>query len=73
MTVVIVAGQVLRSTSRAVARYFEIACLFARGPVHIRRAGKGAVDTHPLGSLYEAFPAARTRELANRLEIHYTP
>lgn len=34
---------------------------------------RGNLNTHTLGSLYEAFPAARARELANRLEIHYTP
>lgn len=31
------------------------------------------LNTHTVGSLYEAFPAARARELASRLEIHYTP
>lgn len=31
------------------------------------------LNTHTLSSLYEAFPAARARALARRLEIHYTP
>jgi len=31
------------------------------------------LNTHTVGSLYEAFPAVKARELASRLEIHYTP
>lgn len=31
------------------------------------------LNTHTLASLYEAFPAQKARELAKRLEIHYTP
>jgi len=31
------------------------------------------LNTHTLGSLYEAFPPATARALAERLEIHYTP
>jgi DDE superfamily endonuclease len=31
------------------------------------------LNTHTLGSLYEAFPPAEARRLAKRLEIHYTP
>jgi hypothetical protein len=31
------------------------------------------LNTHTLGSLYEAFTPAKARELASRLEIHYTP
>jgi len=31
------------------------------------------LNTHTLGSLYEAFPPAEARRLASRLEIHYTP
>ena len=31
------------------------------------------LNTHTIGSLYEAFPPAKARELARRLEIHYTP
>ncbi|WP_290279811.1 IS630 family transposase [Corynebacterium faecale] len=31
------------------------------------------LNTHTVGSLYEAFPAAKARDMANRLEIHYTP
>jgi hypothetical protein len=31
------------------------------------------LNTHCLGSLYEAFPPAEARRLAERLEIHYTP
>lgn len=31
------------------------------------------LNTHPRGSLYEAFPAAEAQRLADRLEIHYTP
>jgi len=31
------------------------------------------LNTHKLGSLYEAFPPEKARQLAKRLEIHYTP
>lgn len=31
------------------------------------------LNTHSVGSLYEAFPPAEARRLAERLEIHYTP
>lgn len=31
------------------------------------------LNTHTLGSLYEAFPAAEARRIAKRLEIHHTP
>ena len=31
------------------------------------------LNTHKLGSLYEAFPPEEARRLARRLEIHYTP
>jgi hypothetical protein len=31
------------------------------------------LNTHTLGSLYEAFPPAEARRLAEKLEIHYTP
>ncbi len=31
------------------------------------------LNTHTLGSLYEAFTPAKARALAKRLEIHYTP
>jgi len=31
------------------------------------------LNTHDLGSLYEAFPPAEARRLAARLDIHYTP
>jgi hypothetical protein len=31
------------------------------------------LNTHTLGSLYEAFPAAEAHRLAQRLDIHYTP
>jgi hypothetical protein len=31
------------------------------------------LNTHSLGSLYEAFPPAEARRLASKLEIHYTP
>lgn len=31
------------------------------------------LNTHTISSLYEAFPAHKARELAKRLEIHYTP
>ena len=31
------------------------------------------LNTHKLGSLYEAFPPPEARRLAERLEIHYTP
>ncbi len=31
------------------------------------------LNTHKMASLYEAFPAEQARELARRLEFHYTP
>jgi hypothetical protein len=31
------------------------------------------LNTHSTGSLYEAFPPAEARRIAQRLEIHYTP
>ena len=31
------------------------------------------LNTHKLGSLYEAFAPEETRRIAERLEIHYTP
>ena len=31
------------------------------------------LNTHNIASLYEAFPAAEARRLAEKLEIHYTP
>lgn len=31
------------------------------------------LNTHVIASLYKAFPPAKARELAKRLEIHYTP
>ena len=31
------------------------------------------LNTHRTASLYETFPAAETRRLAQRLEFHYTP
>lgn len=31
------------------------------------------LNTHTIGSLYQAFPAEKARALAKRLEIHYTP
>ena len=31
------------------------------------------LNTHTLGSLYEAFPPDEARRLADKLEIHYTP
>lgn len=31
------------------------------------------LNTHKIASLYEAFPAEQARELARRLEFHYTP
>jgi hypothetical protein len=31
------------------------------------------LNTHSLGSLYEAFPPQEARRIAEKLEIHYTP
>lgn len=31
------------------------------------------LNTHKMASLYEAFPAAEARRLAERFEVHYTP
>ena len=35
--------------------------------------GGSGLNTHTLGSLYEAFEPVKARALAERLEIHYTP
>ena len=32
-----------------------------------------ALNTHQLGSLYEAFEPCEARRIAQRLEFHYTP
>ena len=37
------------------------------------RAGHGQLNTHTPGSLYEVFPPAEAKRLADKLEIHYTP
>ena len=39
---------------------------------HPHNGGSG-LNTHTLGSLYEAFEPVKARALAERLEIHYTP
>ena len=31
------------------------------------------LNTHKVGSLYQAFESAKARRIAKRLEIHYTP
>lgn len=31
------------------------------------------LNTHVIASLYKAFPAVKARELAKRIEVHYTP
>ena len=31
------------------------------------------LNTHTIGSLYEAFPPEEARRIAEKLEIHYTP
>lgn len=31
------------------------------------------LNTHPVASLYAAFPPEKARRLAEKLEIHYTP
>ena len=31
------------------------------------------LNTHTLGALYDAFPPAEARQLAARLDLHYTP
>ena len=41
--------------------------------VEIVRLVLDNLNTHTLGSLYEAFEATEARRLAKRLEIHYTP
>nr|WP_256203540.1 transposase [Nitrosomonas sp. Nm58] len=37
------------------------------------RAVLDNLNTHKMASLYEAFPAEQARELARKLEFHYTP
>lgn len=35
--------------------------------------GMDNLNTHQLASLYQAFPPAEARRMAEKLEIHYTP
>ena len=53
-------------------------CMQMLCDVHYPQAEKIIVvldnlSTHTVGALYEAFPAAQARRLAQRLEFHYTP
>ncbi len=53
-------------------------CIKARADVHYPDAEKivlvlDNLNTHTPASLYEAFPPAEARRIAERLEIHYTP
>jgi hypothetical protein len=54
------------------------ACVKDLVDVHYPRANRivlvlDQLNTHSPASLYEAFPPAEAKRLANRLEIHYTP
>jgi hypothetical protein len=54
----------------------EIDWLLSESPYNSKPKIKLVADnlnTHVISSLYKAFPAAKARELAKRLEIHYTP
>ena len=55
---------------------YEIDWLLSESPYKTAPKIKLVMDnlnTHVIPSLYKAFPAAYARELAKRLEIHYTP
>ncbi len=55
---------------------YEIDWLLTESPYKNAPKIKCVIDnlnTHVIASLYKAFPAKKARELAKRLEIHYTP
>jgi hypothetical protein len=54
----------------------EVDWLLSKSPYRDASKIRFVVDnlnTHVVASLYKAFPAVKARELARRLEIHYTP
>jgi len=62
-----------RRTRQDWARFIK-AMLIERYPQAIKvRLVMDNLNTHDLASLYETFPPAEARSLAERLEIHYTP
>lgn len=62
-----------RRTRQDWARFIK-AMLDERYPDAIKvRLVMDNLNTHDLASLYETFPPAEARRLAERLEIHYTP
>jgi hypothetical protein len=65
-----------RNHRTAVDFAHEIDWLLTRSPYKNAPKIKLVMDnlnTHIIASLYKAFPAAKARELAKRLELHYTP
>ncbi len=62
-----------RRTRQDWARFIK-AMLDERYPKAVKvRLVMDNLNTHDLASLYETFPPAEARRLAERLEIHYTP
>ena len=63
-----------RRTRQDWARFIK-AMLDERYPdaIKVRLVVDNNLNTHDLASLYETFPPAEARRLAERLEIHYTP
>ncbi len=62
-----------RRTRKDWARFIKT-MLDERYPTAIKvRLVMDNLNTHAIASLYEAFPPAEARRLADRLEIHYTP
>jgi len=65
-----------RNRRTAVDFAHEVDWLLSESPYKNAPKVKLIVDnlnTHVIASLYKAFPAKKARELAKRLEIHYTP
>ena len=65
----------VRETKRAVDWACEIRRLLDEDFPHAEKVLLVCdnLNTHRIGSLYEAFPPAEARRLVERLEIHYTP
>src|SRR5262249_12523935 len=55
------------------ARFMEYLLLAVYPEVTVLVLVMDNLNTHTIGSLYEAFAPATARALAERLEIHYTP
>ena len=62
-----------RRTKADFAAQMKLVCDDWYPDAEVIRVVLGNRNTHTIGALYEAFPAAEARRLAARLEFHYTP